>query len=357
MRNVLCGIVSDAQSIMFCMIRIVCLWMMFLGVRVSFAQTTHHYENLVFEGAGMRGIAYCGVIDALEKKGMMADIKRVGGTSAGAITALMLSLGYTSSEMYEIISETKFQQFNDGSFFFIGGISRMNNRFGWYRGNSFNRWLEQIIEHKTGDKDITFSELQDRGFKQLYVTGTCLNKQKLVVFSAATYPCMKIKDAVRVSMSVPLYFEAVFMDSAGNIYQNKHAAKDLDVMVDGGIIGNYPVFIFDSVAYDVSGQKIRIPNPHTLGVRIDTDEQIASDTATHGLVTLRIRTLADYFQAFYVLSLESLNRNTLIPQDWERTISVSSAGVGARVRRLSKKEKESLVKSGERHTLKYMSRG
>ena len=45
------------------------------------------YENLVFEGAGIRGIAYCGALMELDEKGMLADIKRVGGTSSGAITA------------------------------------------------------------------------------------------------------------------------------------------------------------------------------------------------------------------------------------------------------------------------------
>ena len=53
-------------------------------------------ENLVFEGAGIRGIAYSGAIAELEQHGLLKNIKRVGGTSAGAITALLLCLGYTA---------------------------------------------------------------------------------------------------------------------------------------------------------------------------------------------------------------------------------------------------------------------
>jgi hypothetical protein len=73
-------------------------------------------ENLVFEGAGIKGVAYSGVIKELERTGIISNVKRVCGTSAGAITSLMVSIGYSSSEIYQIISETKFQKFNYGQF-------------------------------------------------------------------------------------------------------------------------------------------------------------------------------------------------------------------------------------------------
>jgi NTE family protein len=224
------------------------------------------YENLVFEGAGIRGIAYSGVLYELEKNNMMPQIKNVGGTSAGAITALMLSLGYTSSEVYSIIADTKFQKFNDGAFFFVGGYSRMRKRYGWYKSNKFEKWLQEIIHRKTGNPDITFAELERKGFKKLYITGTCLNKQQVIIFSAETYPTMKVKDAVRISMSIPLYFEAGFIDKEGVVYKKrkerkvKEANGEIDVVVDGGILANFPIFIFDSIVTDSTGVKKRIPN-------------------------------------------------------------------------------------------------
>ena len=68
------------------------------------------FENLVFEGAGIKGIAYSGVLKALQEKGILQHVERVCGTSAGAITALMVSLGYSSEEIYQLISDTKFQK-------------------------------------------------------------------------------------------------------------------------------------------------------------------------------------------------------------------------------------------------------
>ena len=65
-------------------------------------------KNIVFEGAGIRGIAYCGAISALESKGMLTSIEKVGGTSAGAITPLCVSLGYSSPEVAELLYTTNF---------------------------------------------------------------------------------------------------------------------------------------------------------------------------------------------------------------------------------------------------------
>jgi NTE family protein len=315
----------------------------------SFAQSPD-YENLVFEGAGIRGIAYSGVISELEQAGIMPKIKRVGGTSAGAITSLMIALGYNSKEIYEIISETKFQKFNDGQFLFVGGFYRLSKKYGWYRGNEFKKWIEKIIQAKTGNSDITFRELKDQGFRELHIMATSMNKQKLVVFSAHNYPFMKIKDAVTISMSVPFYFEAVFIDSQGKIYRNSKQKQDLDIMVDGGIIGNLPIFIFDSIKFDSLNRPHRIPNKKTIGIRIDSDEQIQQDQNQKDLAALDIHNLGDYIQAFYVLIIESLNRNTLIPADWDRTISVSSAGLGPKIKKLSTEQKQALIRSGEKHT-------
>ena len=67
------------------------------------------FKNLIFEGAGIRGIAYCGVLIDLEKRNILENIRRVGGTSAGAIHALLVSFGYNAKEINEIIYNTKFK--------------------------------------------------------------------------------------------------------------------------------------------------------------------------------------------------------------------------------------------------------
>ena len=325
-----------------------------LLLSVSILLGQNRPKNLVFEGAGIRGIAYAGVINQLESVGFMDGIEKVGGTSAGAITALFIALDYKSTEIQEIISNTNFKEFNDGQYMFVGGISRFKETYGWYRHNEFELWLEKVIENKTGNANITFEELSKKGYRDLYTISTCLNKQKLLVFSEETYPKMRIKDAVIASMSIPLYFEAIFIDSIGHRYDKQNKENNLDVVVDGGILGNFPIFLFDSTYVDSLGHSTRIPNPYTIGIRIDTDDQIKNDSINQSLVEIPINDLTTYVISFYNIILENLNRPQLTDQDWIRSISVSSVGIGPRIKKLSEEQKNALVESGRKSTLKYL---
>ena len=51
----------------------------------------YRFRNLVFEGGGVKGVAYVGALNELHKRGILDSIERVGGTSAGAINAVLLS--------------------------------------------------------------------------------------------------------------------------------------------------------------------------------------------------------------------------------------------------------------------------
>jgi NTE family protein len=311
-------------------------------------------KNLVFEGAGIRGIAYAGVLKSFEKRGLTENIEKVGGTSAGAITSLLFALNYTADEMDTIISNTKFQRFNDGKFFFIGGIARTKNKYGWYRGEEFTQWIGELIKVKTGNTETTFEQLHKKGYRDLYITATCLNKQELVILSHETYPKMKVKDAVRISMSIPLYFQAVLVDSIGNTFYEQNENNSLDLMVDGGIIGNFPIQLFDSVVVDSLNKEVRIPNYETIGIRIDSDEQIEKDASSKKLAPYPIENFNDYITAFYIMVIENLNRNNLTEEDWKRTISVSSVGITPKIKKLSVEQKRMLTNSGFNSAENYL---
>ncbi len=322
---------------------------------LSFGQSPT-IKNLVFEGAGIRGIAYAGAIQSLENHQLTKTIEKVGGTSAGAITSLLFALGYSSSEMSEIISNTEFQKFNDGKFFFIGGINRTKNNYGWYLGHEFTEWIGSLIKTKAGNSDVTFEDLHNKNYKDLYITATCLNQQKLIVLSYETYPKMKVKDAVRISMSIPLYFQAVFVDSVGNTYYEQNKDNTLDLMVDGGIIGNFPIQLFDKVKTDSLGNSTRTANFETIGIRIDSDMQIAADSTSKELAAYPIENFSDYITSFYTIVIENLNRASLTDDDWSRTISVSSVGIGPKIKKLSAEQKESLINSGFKSAERYLNK-
>lgn len=332
---------------MFLLRRIIFPGIFFSFYITVFAQTP---RNLVFEGAGIRGIAYCGALQKMEELNWLKDLQRVGGTSAGAVTALTVALGYTADEIRQLITSTSFKKLNDGNFMIPGGINRVKKYYGWYRIKKTDAWLGDMIRAKTGDAEITFRELKAAGrYKELYVTGTCLNKQRLIIFSHETYPDMKVRDAVRISMSIPLYFEASFIDSIGNVTHHPKDKKGLDIVVDGGITGNFPIRIFDSTRYTShpGGINTFIINPETIGVRIDSDEQIDMDrSAETGLAPLPVTSLKEYMKAFYIMVIENLNRQPLVKEDWLRTISISSGDVDPGIRRMKKEEIDLLISNG-----------
>ena len=311
-------------------------------------------RNLVFEGAGIKGIAYAGVVEAFEKEHLLDDIEKVGGTSAGAIVAMAIALGYTSEEIKNEVFSTNFNQFNDGGVPFFGGMSRFKKYYGWYKGEKFTRWLEKLIQKKTQNADICFKDLRAKGFKDLYLTATCLNQQKLVILSHETYPNMKIKDAIRISMSIPLYFQAVFVDKNGGLVKRPKDKKGLDIFVDGGIIGNYPIHIFDSFVADSLNRKQRITNYQTVGIRMDTEAQINRDNQNQELEPQKIDNLPDYISAFYIFIIENLNRQQLSEEDWKRTISVSSADISPRLKKLSTAQKATLMQNGRERTILFL---
>ena len=163
---------------------------------------------------------------------------------------------------------------------------------------------------------------------------------------------MKIKDAVRISISIPFYFEAVFVDKEGATFRRPKNKQGLDIMIDGGFIGNFPIKIFDSIEIKNSKQFF-IADISTIGFRIDNDKQIDSDNNNKELAGMPINNLKQYGRAFYNIIIENLNRQHLTDEDWKRTISISDGNVRPRIRKLSKAEINLLIENGKTATNKF----
>lgn len=205
---------------------------LFIQIHLT-AQSNHHYKNLVLEGGGIRGFAYSGAFEVLDSLHILNNIERVGGSSAGAIQATLLSLGYSTQEMTALAATIPLRKFNDG--FLPGGFARMKHRFGFFKGEKITSWIEQLIAAKTGDANITFLQLHylknAKHYKDLYIAGTDLTYRCLRIFSYESYPNMRVKDALRISFAIPLYYEPVFIDDAGTV-QRKMAAANIHLMAD-----------------------------------------------------------------------------------------------------------------------------
>ena len=188
----------------------------------------HNFKNLVFEGGGVKGIAYGGALKIIDSMNILSGIERVAGTSAGAITACLLAVGYSADDVSKIVASTDFNSFKDKTWL-PGNLCRFFRKYGYYIGDTFLDLLGKLIEAKTDNKDFTFGDLErdkeKKGYKELFVVVTNLTKQKVQVLSHEHDKDLPIRIAVRMSMSIPLFFKA---------YNWKN-----NIMVDGGVSWQY----------------------------------------------------------------------------------------------------------------------
>ena len=73
-------------------------------------------KNLVFEGGGVKGIAFIGALNKLNSLNKLKNVNRIAGTSAGSSIAALYACGYNSKELKDIVWNTDFNQFKDDSF-------------------------------------------------------------------------------------------------------------------------------------------------------------------------------------------------------------------------------------------------
>jgi NTE family protein len=317
------------------------------------------FRNLVFEGGGVKGLAYVGAMQVLDQRRILQDIRRVGGTSAGAINALLFSLGYSIAEQRDILRSTDFKAFMDDSFGVIRDIRRLATEFGWNKGDFFSGWIGELIKKKLVKETATFKDLDNAGRPALYVTGTNLSTGYSEVFSSERHPDMPLVSAVRISMSIPLFFAAV------------RNAENSDVYVDGGCMVNYPVKIFDRERYidlateasaarrtdyynkenalfllDRPNRSPYVYNCQTLGMRLDTAEEIALYRYNEKPRSKPVKNFTDYAMALIGALTHVQENQHLHGDDWQRTVYINTLDVGTTDFDLSDEKKEALIREG-----------
>ena len=314
----------------------------------------YHFKNLIFEGGVVRGIAYLGALQVLEDKGILKPIQRVGGTSAGAINAVLVGLNYSLSEMKEILFDLDFKEFLDDSFGIIRDTYRTITKFGFYKGDKFYNWISELIKEKTGNPKSTFKDLQENkkqnSFKEMYFIGANLSTGFAEVYSHKDgHINMPIADAVRISMSIPLFFAA-----------KRNLRRD--VIVDGGLLNNYPIKLFDRKKYilkhgkdtgyyekyneelkDDERENSYVYNMETLGFRLDEEEKINVFKHIEEPKQEDITGLISYMKRLISTNINTQLSMHLHSDDWHRTIYIDTLQVSSFDFGIDTPKKEKLV--------------
>ena len=207
----------------------------------SFIQVlTAQKVGLVLSGGGAKGAAHIGVIKALEENGIPIDY--ITGTSAGAIVGSLYAMGYTPEEMVNLMLSEEFGYWQTGTveskykYYFkqpdptpaFGHFSIDMTDSLQIKANLLPQSLINPIQMNQAFMALYSQATAKAGwnFDNLFVPFRCvasdIYKKKAIIFKNGD-----LGDAVRASMTFPLFFQPIWKDSVP--------------IFDGGIYDNFPV--------------------------------------------------------------------------------------------------------------------
>ncbi len=237
----------------------------------------------VFAGGGLKAFSYIGVLESFEEHGY--ELERVAGTSAGAIIAGFIAAGYTKEEITNFMEELSLESFLDApKIVRLLPFTRwafLYKQLGLYYGNKLEKWLYEKLAHKN---IYTFSDVEKGSFK---IVVSDISEGKLIVLpddleevygqSASTF---SVARAIRMSVGYPYFFMPKKI-------KNKAGGESL--IVDGGLLSNFPLWIFDT-------DRKRSKRP-IIGVKLTSSEVPAKPK--------KIKNALDMLQAVFSTMIEA----------------------------------------------------
>jgi predicted acylesterase/phospholipase RssA len=271
--------------------------------------------DLVFEGGGAKGLAFVGALQAIERHGYVP--RRLIGTSAGSIVAVLVAAGYNAQECMAAINErlpdgtSRFASFlqtpqidettelNSSLRFWlrteldnpmvpnviepvvdqmvIGLMQRNLTKHvisllawgGWYSGEALLAYLREKLD--AGGRSLgnsTLKEFHAQTGRELSVVATDISARNMLVLNHHTAPDCPTAWAVRMSMSCPLVWQEVIWQKEWGHYYGQDISGHK--VVDGGLLSNFPIRLLvssDEIVEQIMGRFS--PSEHVVGLLLD----------------------------------------------------------------------------------------
>lgn len=290
--------------------------------------------NGVFEGGGVKGISLAGAVRAAEKHG--AQFHRVAGTSSGSIVASMIAAGYTADEMKELMITTSFTKFLKRAPFFnlalIGPALRVLLKKGLYAGEALEEWIRQILLAK-GIR--TFGDLAPG---KLTIIASDITSGKIMVLPGDLEKIgidparFEVARAIRMSCSIPYFFDPVLLRLPPKLARGKPFAEQFLHIVDGGLLSNFPLWLFDQDEPRQGGHPIPTVGFQMVGKNANKPHRI---TGPFTMLQAIVETMLSAHDERYI---EQSNRY--------RTVKIPTLGIGTTQYDISEEESLLLFESG-----------
>lgn len=281
--------------------------------------------NAVFSGGGVKGIALVGAVQVCEDMGYRWH--KLAGTSSGAIIAALLAAGYKAIEIRQLMQELDYKKIiatNLWDRIPLGRPLRVLFKKGMYSGEYLEKWIDR---HLAAKKVSTFADLpKDR----LQIIASNLSKGRILQLPKDAHEIglsvnkLKVSRAVRMSISIPFFFDPIRVKK-----------ESLQYVVDGGVISNFPVWLFDDDSPETIptfGFNLRSRNPEHY---------------------YKIRSPFSMLYAIISIMLESQDLKYIEHQDAVRTIFIPTERVKATDFTIDKKIEDLLFGAGEKAAKKF----
>lgn len=313
--------------------------------------------DLVLEGGGAKGPALVGAIAALAGARDPYAFHRVAASSAGAIVGGLLASGLEVSQIKAIMDGLDFAKFKDRAGLLaqvplLGPAAGLLFHQGMYAGEYLHRWITDVLAaqgvHTWADlrHDDPGSALPLRQRYKLVVIVSDVSRgimlrlpwdyEKLLGVDPDT---ASVADAIRASASIPFFFRPWNMPTDPAVTGQDHI-----VCVDGGLLSNYPLSIFDR-------NDGKLPRWPTLGVKLSGRNALRErnwnpDNNSFELAKSLLLTLLGAQDRGYISD----------PQASSRTIFVDTSNHRATDFKLTQRDKDAMYAKGLASGREFLTR-
>ncbi|WP_438863425.1 patatin-like phospholipase family protein [Neptunicella sp.] len=259
----------------------------------------------IFSGGGTRLPAHIGILDALNRLNIEFD--HVVGVSGGSIITALYCAGMPLAEIKMLAMETDFRQFKGYSL-----LSLIRNG-GLCSGDKFEQW----IDRKLGG--ITFEELKTN----LHILATDVNGGGPVMFDKHNSPTLRVSQAVRFSMSIPLVFSFKPYKS--------------HLLVDGAILAE------DALYEDWAGDGTPV-----ICFRLKSDQEVQKVKPVSWLP------IVSYIEMLIRTFMTAISREYVHDGHWHNTVVINTGDASPVDFAMTDAQKEGLYQTGYNTVLEFL---
>jgi len=256
--------------------------------------------DLVLSSSGVRAPCFIGALEALKERGY--NIRRIAGSSGGAIIAAGYALGMTTEEMLEIAPTIPYREMRD---FKIKNLLSLQNP-SVYTGQELDNFYQRIFGT---------AQMKDMRIDCKIAVVTIIGRKRILI-SRDSHPNLPVWKAVRMSSTIPFIFP--------------YYALDGQPVTDGGLVTSM---------HDIFPENVR----PVLGLRPRADhgfkKAIQDVKASKLFIWNYLKIVAEYF-------IDAVDSQHVPEVEWNKTIVIPTFQLGGFNFYISQAEIQQLIQYG-----------